>query len=130
MANATPGFFPANYSATGYHPMSADYYSQLQQNLQPQQRLNIPTMLASTSSADNKTQPTISLTQTQTIQLTHTFALNDGASNNSALPSNNNNFNNKKLFNGQQFKNQHLQANKNNANKGNHLFSMVYQYIF
>lgn len=127
MSNAASNFFPSNYPTAGYHTVPAEYYSQLQQNLgQHPQRLNIPTMLATTSSAssENKSQPTISLTQTQTIQLTQTFALNDGS--NSSVQSTNSNFNeNKKLFNGHQFKGQHIQHshqlhnNKNNNDKGN-----------
>lgn len=113
MPNAASNFFQSGYSV-GYHP-SAEYYSQLQQNLvQPQQRLNIPTMLATTStSSDNKNSSTISLTQTHTIQLTQTVSLNDGSSANSTAG--NNNFGEKKLVN--HFKNTPVYPHQNKNQK-------------
>jgi hypothetical protein len=88
----------------------------LQQNLvQPQQRLNIPTMLATTSSSDNNKNSTISLTQTHTIQLTQTLSLNDGSPTNSA--SANNNFGDKKLAN--HFKNTNVYPHQSKNPKSN-----------
>jgi hypothetical protein len=115
MTNVASNFFP-NYQNVGYHAVPAECYSQLHQNLvQPQQRL-IPGMLATTSS--DKNQPTISLTQTQTIQLTHTIALNDSISSNSSIPASSNSFGDKKLFNSHHFKNSHQIKSNNNNGKG------------
>ncbi|KAI6176011.1 hypothetical protein M3Y97_00752600 [Aphelenchoides bicaudatus] len=112
MPNAASNFFPG-YSA--YHAPT-DYYSQLQQNLvQPQQRLNIPTMLATTSTSSDNKNSTISLTQTHTIQLTQTLSLNDGSS--AVANSANNNFAEKKSISGHHFKNANAYSSQQNKNQ-------------